>query len=139
MPRTLAGFVPLLAVLVLALPGNTVAGPPEGVSGKMTLLRDEVVEGLRKCLREKDQVKRLEMLDRLARTRDPRVAVSLAELAWKPTSYVHRADSDELARGAETLLMYTYFPYAFHRCEDPKRTWDEKGGDLRRRAKQLPQ
>ena len=50
MPRTnfAAGMLPLFAVLAVALslPGKAVAGPPEGVSGKMVF--DEVAEGLRR-------------------------------------------------------------------------------------------
>ena len=47
MPRkTSASVLPLLAVLALALPGKAVAGPPEGVSGKMVL--DEAADGLRR-------------------------------------------------------------------------------------------
>ena len=75
MPRMFA-VVPLL-VLALSLPGKAIAGPPEGVSGKMVL--DEVADGLRKYRKEKDAVKRLRLLERLATTRDPRVAIVLVE------------------------------------------------------------
>jgi hypothetical protein len=79
------------------------------------------------------------MLGRLAETSDPRVAVALAELAWHKGDYFHRSDScDDAALTAEVLLMQKYFPGSARLGDDTKRIWDQKGGDLRRRAAQLP-
>ena len=65
MPRMFAGLLPpLFAVLALLTPNRAVAGPPEGVSGKMVL--DEVADGLRQYRKEKDQGKRVKLLERLA-------------------------------------------------------------------------
>ena len=69
MPRaTFAAAFPLLAVLavVLALPGKAVAGPPEGVSGKMVLTPDEVADGLRRYRHALDPATRLALMQKLA-------------------------------------------------------------------------
>ena len=139
MPRTFAGFVPpLLAVLALTLSGTAIAGPPEGVSGKMVLLDDPVADVLRKCLREKDRDKRLEMLSKLVPSGDPRVAVALATIAWKQEGPFRRS-GDKYRRAAADLLLVNYLHIPFILSDDEaKRCWEEKGEDLRRRAKQLP-
>ena len=85
---TFAAVLPLLTVLALTLPGEAIAGPPEGVSGKMVL--DEVAEGLRRFRRDEDWIKRLRLLERLAPTQDPRVAVLLGELTEQ-----HIKEADE--------------------------------------------
>ena len=81
MPQKLADFVLPLAVtlLALSLPGKAVAGPPEGVSGKMVLLRDDITDGLRKYRKEKELGKRIVWLEKLAPTQDPREAIALGE------------------------------------------------------------
>jgi hypothetical protein len=84
MPRkTLAAVLPLLAVLVALTAGKTVARPPEGVSGRMVLLPDLVADGLREYRRETDVGRQFEWLDKLASTRDPRVAVALGEVGLR--------------------------------------------------------
>ena len=89
MPRTTLGAVLPLLVLALALPGKAVAGPPEGVSGKMVLVCDEVAAWCRQFRRERDDETRMTLLGRLKRIDDPRVAVVLGrtwEKTGKPTS-----------------------------------------------------
>jgi hypothetical protein len=79
MPRKTFAAVPLfLAVLALTLPGKAVAGPPEGVSGKMVL--DEVADGLRKYRHETNLHRRQVWLVKLAPSRDLRVSVALTPL-----------------------------------------------------------
>ncbi len=75
MPRAFAAALPLLATLAMLSPGKALAGPPQGVSGKMVL--DEVSEGLRKYRRETDGKKRIKWLTKLAPSRDPRVKAAL--------------------------------------------------------------
>jgi hypothetical protein len=58
MPRTLFALPLTLALLAGLAPGNALAGPPEGVSGKMEFV-DEVAAGLRAYGRETDELKRL--------------------------------------------------------------------------------
>ncbi|HEX5271203.1 MAG TPA: hypothetical protein VFW33_11970 [Gemmataceae bacterium] len=146
MPRTFAAAV-LLATLALLPPGKAVAGPPEGVSGKMVLRTDPIAEGLRRCHQVEDRGKRLELLEKLAATEDPRVAVALAELAWKRSGYFQPPGGDEFRRVAESMLRKHYLrepSFGFNEpslgvnAEQGKRLWDEKGADLRRRAAQLP-
>ena len=81
MPRKLADFVLPLTVMLLALtlPGNAVAGPPEKIHEKLVF--DEVADGLRKYRKETDPEKRMERLEKLARSRDPRVAIVLASIS----------------------------------------------------------
>jgi hypothetical protein len=128
MPRMFA-VVPLL-VLALSLPGKAIAGPPEGVSGKMVL--DEVADGLRKYRKEKDAVKRLRLLEKLAPTRDPRVAIVLVEA---------RPSASRL--GQEGILLIDYFIKGtrFHSGNTVwvDGWWEANEVELRRRAKQLPQ
>jgi hypothetical protein len=59
MPGKTFAIIALLVFVVLALvlPGQAVAGPPEGMSGKMVF--DEVADGLRKYRKEEDEEKRM--------------------------------------------------------------------------------
>ena len=127
MPRTFAGFVLLLAMLALALPGRAVAGPPEGVSGKMMF--DEVADGLRKYRKKKDVEKRYKMLEKLAPTKDARVAIAIMEAG--------RADFRVYRLLAEFFVQGTRFEEGsrYHLGD----WWTANEADLRRRAKQLPQ
>jgi hypothetical protein len=139
MPRTFAAAV-LLALLALLPSKKALAGPPEGASGRMVLRTDPIAEGLRRCRREKDRDKRLELLRKLADTQDPRVAVALAEFAWKRVGYFQLGGDDGFRSGAAWLLRTRYLselPVFFDETEC-KRLWNEKGADLRRRAAQLP-
>jgi hypothetical protein len=132
MPRkTFAAVLPFLAVLALLSPGMAVAGPPEGVSGKMVY--DEVADGLRKYRKEKDCQKRLQWMVKLAPTRDPRVAIALVE--------AHPAGSTCMVQ--EDILLMDYFVRGtrFHHGDSMyvDGWWEANEADVRRRAKQLPQ
>jgi hypothetical protein len=131
MLKTFAGFMPpLLAVLALLSPERAVAGPPEGASGKMVF--DEVADGLRKYRKETEWRKRTRWLEKLAPTRDPRVAIALVE--------AHPAGSTVMVR--EDLLLMDYFVRGtrFHRGDSMNVDgwWEANEADLRRRAAQLP-
>jgi hypothetical protein len=142
MPKTFAAVL-LLAVLALALPGKAVAGPPEGISGRMVF--DEVGDWLKKYQKENDEGKRVKWLRRLAPTRDPRVAVVLSEAYFgrRPTN--GRTDSRyyivlevllfEFVRGTK----YQSRSREGNVVYDLSSWWHENEADLRRRAKQLPQ
>jgi hypothetical protein len=58
------------------LPGQALAGPPEGVSGRMVL--DEVAIWVGQYRKADDDV-RMAMLKKLRRANDPRIAVELVE------------------------------------------------------------
>jgi hypothetical protein len=126
-----AFVLPLLPVLVLALPGKVVAGPPEGVSGKLVL--DKVEDGLRNYRRKKDSERRIMWLRKLAPTHDPRVAIVLGEAM---------DTNDSVGCEAELLLLYYYVPRPAGSIVGGDWVhpwWDKNEADLRRRAKQLPQ
>ena len=125
----------LLLVLALALPA--LAGPPEGVSGKM-VFTDEVAEGLRKYRQEKDATHRLAWLEKLAPLRDPRVAIALGDAM---DSAEDRAGAHSLAQHAAALLndFYAHPPGFVSGPFFPEIWWEMHKADLRRRAKQLPQ
>jgi hypothetical protein len=133
MPRTL--LLLLFAVLALLLQGRAVfAGPPEGVSGAMTL--DEVAEGLRRYRKETDPEKRIRWLEKLAPTRDPRVGVALGETFGQEPEAVWYC--------ATQLVIRYYFTEPVANPEfDPgpktDRWWKQNEADLRRRARELPQ
>ena len=143
MPRTtFATVLPLLAVLALSLPGEAIAGPPEGISGRMVF--DEVGDGLKKYQKEKDEGKRVKWLRRLAPTRDPRVAVVLSEAYFgrRPNG---RTDSRYYIVLEVLLFEFVRGTKYQSRSRDGNVVyvlsswWDENEADLRRRAKQLPQ
>ena len=124
-----------LALLALLAPWPAVAGPPEGVSGRMAF--DEVAEGLRKYGKETDREKRIRWLRKLAPTGDVRVAVALGD-AWGDTD-------GGLGTIAQNLLAEHYCP----KGDEPKSHgamtwgrvtdwWKKNEADLRRRAKELP-
>ena len=133
-----------VVVLLFAQPGNSVAGPPEAASGKMVL--DEVADGLRQYGRQKDPAKRMRWLAMLAHTKDPRVALALADIA---NLRVADGYSEELRQFAITALAEQFLspaPPAIKRPGDwsSMTQWRvgvwllEHEDDLRRRAKQLP-
>jgi hypothetical protein len=116
---------PALAALALLLPAPAVAGPPEGVSGRMVF--DEVTDALRRYHRETDDDKRIAWLERLAPARDPRVALLIWEYPpdeISPSQYI----------GLRRLLLRYYVP----RGESLGHWWRANEADLRRRAKELP-
>jgi hypothetical protein len=139
MLRTFAGFVLLLALLALMIP-TAGAGPPEGVSGKMVF--DEVWNGLRQYRREKDSEKRIRWLERLAPTRDPRVAVLLGGEMSVDAVVVGGVIDLPAEAWASCRLLGRYFlpPQSDeHPGPEVQAWWEKNEADLRRRAKQLPQ
>jgi hypothetical protein len=129
MPRTFAG----LMLLVLVLPGRAVAGPPEGVSGKMVL--DGVADGLRRYQKETDPEKRMGWLRRLAPNRDPRVTVALGE-AMKPAR-------GKLAIAAGCLMWRHHMSPLYRKSATPNfveaaEWWVDVEPLLRASARQLP-
>jgi hypothetical protein len=109
------------------------AGPPGGPAGEMVF--DTVADGLRRYRQEKDPEKRIRGLEKLAATRDPRVAVALHELA-------NDLSETERVRIEATFLLARKFIYGsrfdwggeVHTGE----WWKANEAELRRRAKQLP-
>jgi hypothetical protein len=126
MPRTLTAAV-RLAALALLLPGKAVAGPPEGASGKMVY--DGVADGLRQYRSEKDQDRRYEWLERLAPTKDPRVAIVLYEAA-KEDNRLDSLLAEFFVAGTPFQRGTRYYVTDW---------WEANEANLRRRAKQLPQ
>jgi hypothetical protein len=114
-----------LPLLLAGLP--VVAGPPERPAGRMAF--DEVADGLRRYRRERDPQRRRELLQKLAPTRDPRVAVAMGEvLAGSGCPY------PEIA-----FLAEYYLPESKRGSTDS--VWDwwrENEADLRRRARDFP-
>ncbi len=127
MPRTLSVLV-LVVTLVPVRP--VVAGPPAGVSGKLVL--DEVADGLRKYGREKDLARRAQLLQRLAPTTDPRVAVALGEAMDDP--------NDWMAGFAAMMLLEYYCQETpcFGLWGTVRPWWEKHQTDLRRWARLLP-
>jgi hypothetical protein len=124
----------LVALALLAtLAPPAFAGPPDGVSGRMVL--DEVADGLRRYHKETDETRRVEWLWKLARTRDPRVAVALGE-AMRNGQY------DRVRLHACWAIEACYsrnlpgFPY--NSIREAQRWWNANEADLRRRAQELP-
>jgi hypothetical protein len=151
MPRTFAA-AGLLAVLAVLPPGEAVAGPPEVVSGKMVL--DEVADGLRRYRRVKDEGKRVECLEKLALSRDVRVAVALGEYLDGERDKPDYLEGDSRER-CSLVARLLYLHYTDRKDVDPEKKlsdffrrdleeatghfwWRENEADLRRRAKQLP-
>jgi hypothetical protein len=134
MPRTV--FV--LALFVLPGPAPVVlAGPPEGASGKMVLYEatDTVTYGLRQYWKEPDPRRRKSLLESLAATRDPRIAVLLGVEATGGCGWGYEL--------GVTLLGKYYAPLRTPEDRlDPRHAglkwWYDNEADLRRRVKQLP-
>ena len=129
-PFILPAAVAFLAGLV---PGNAVAGPPEGVSGRMAF--DEVVDGLRKYQKEKDDDKRIRRLEALGPTRHPRVALAIGELCREGGELTGRARYVSLTSVLARLLLERHFVPPGCDVED---WWDANEAGLRRRARELP-
>jgi hypothetical protein len=129
-----------LAVLLLGVlaPGHPAhAGPPEGVSGAMVL--DEVADGLRRYRMARTPQASMTLLRRLAPTRDPRVAVALADAAVGDNSPLTGSGRQHAA----WLLMRHYIPegewlYGAKYTATAQAWWQRSEADLRRRAKELP-
>jgi hypothetical protein len=134
-----------LLVLALLSPGAAVAGPPEGVSGKLKTASDEVSEGLRGYRKEKSPEKRLARLQKLAATGDPRVALALVDAA-------NNQNGDDLDCEAADVLWWYYAspdaanhrPVANPDIVSPppgkgfRTWWKANEADIRRRAARLP-
>jgi hypothetical protein len=77
-----------MALLALLAPAPAIAGPPEGVSGRMVF--DKVADRLQAYRKVKDDQKRAEWIRSLARIKEPWVYVVLGE-ALDDTAYVVRS------------------------------------------------
>ena len=144
MPKRQFVLRSLFAVSLLPLLSLTqaIAGPPEGVSGKMVL--DEVADGLRRYQMEKDEERRTTWLWRLSKYHDLRVAVVMGEALSDPSEEVQFAASVGLlmCRGGPVVHRRqwanpTLFQVEWMECA--KEYWRQGETELRRRAKQLPQ
>jgi hypothetical protein len=122
--RPLAVVVLLFPVLALLSPKEAVAGPPEGMSGAMKL--DKVEDGLRQYRKAKSPVVRLRWLEKLAPTRDPRVAVALGEAL---DNFENQPDVGNAA--VRAILRY------YTDETSPNRWWRWNKADLRRQAQHL--
>ncbi len=80
MPFAVSLSLVAVLALALALPGKAVAGPPEGVSGRMVL--DEIEYGLWKFRTEKNERKRIWWLDRLVALDRSNATNSWQRLRW---------------------------------------------------------
>jgi hypothetical protein len=124
------GAVALLAALALVPPGKADTGPT-GAAGTMVL--DEVADGLRRYRRETDPQLRVRWLEKLAPTRDPRVAVAL----WE-------ADCEDGAIKATAVRLLGSCFVEGTRFEhlqyyDVGGWWKANEAGIRRRVAQLPQ
>ncbi len=136
--RSPFAFVALLAVLaVLAVESHrAVGGPPEGVSGRMAF--DAVGPGLDSYRKEKDPEKRLKMLEKLAPTRDARVAALLGRYLEGPDLDLERAEV-----ALDLLGRYYVLGRSYASSSQPARDkvilwWQEHKADLWRPAQNLP-
>ena len=136
MLRTFATAVMLLALLTLPLPDMAVAGPPEKVPGAMAF--DGVGPGLDRYGKEKDPEKRLKMLEKLAPTRDPRVAVLLGGYLEGPDLDLELASAAIDVLGRYYVLGRSYLPSSRPARDRVIIWWYEHKADLRCRAQQPP-
>jgi hypothetical protein len=123
----------LLLALLLLLPGQALAGPPEGVSGRMAL--DEAADGLRQYRREADSRRRADCLKRLAPTGDPRAAVALGEALSDRSQPVSAAACDGLVDHYAPRALLEQFGERWLTARQWLRVNE---AELRRRAKELP-
>jgi len=132
------GALLALPVLVLLMPGqSTHAGPPDASSGAMVL--DEVADGLLRYRKEREVGARVKLLQRLAPTRDPRVAIALAQVAVDPELPL----GERGRQHAAFFLMEHYIPrdqwvYDAKYSVTAARWWEANEADLRRQARQQP-
>jgi hypothetical protein len=133
--RPLAVVVVLFVVLALLSPKEAVAGAPEKVPGAMKF--DTVADGLLRYHKETDQAKRIRWLEKLAPTRDPRVAVALGEMMNGDQSF---------GRVSAAFLMFDHYvphdgenkPNALVVVRQAYEWWSKNEHDLSRRASQTP-
>jgi hypothetical protein len=125
--------LPLLALLGTAPP--VVAGPPEGVSGRMVL--HELTDKLTRLRVEKHTKRKLALVKELGPVRDARVRVALMEIILK----AERADP--------LLIDVSLLLYQYHIPDNDRisltaidwtlcrQWWERHEADVRRRAAQL--
>jgi hypothetical protein len=131
--------------LALLSQGRALPGPPERATGKLMLVSDDVLEGLRNYRQEKDPKKRLAWLQTFGATGDPRVALALVDAA-------NNQNGDDLdCEAADVLWWYYASPdAASHRgransdvVSPPpgkgfRPWWKANEADVHRRAARLP-
>ena len=120
-----------VVVILFAQPGNSVAGPPEKISGVMVF--DEVADGLRKYRQETDTGRRIRRLEKLALTRDPRVAIVLGDLLG--------STDRETQIYAAGIIDRHFHPFVYQGIGilvlQARVWWMDNQADLRRRAEQI--
>jgi hypothetical protein len=119
----------LTALLLLSHMPTLNAGPPERPSG--TFVVDEMADGLRRYRKETEPELRVRWLEKLAPSRDPRVAIAL----WE-------ADCEDRAvKSAAVRLLGGYFVegtrFEHLQYYDVGGWWKANEADIRRAA-QLP-
>jgi hypothetical protein len=134
-------FAAALFPVLAQPPHQAVAGPPEGVPGKMAF--DEVADGLRRYRAEKDRGRRVTWLWRLGKCSDLRVAVAMGDALSDPSEEVRYAAAAGLwmCRTGQTLHRRPWAnPTLFQveRLEWAKDYWRQCEDVLRRRAAQPP-
>jgi hypothetical protein len=127
----------MLVLLAVLTPTNAIAGPPEGVSGRIVL--DDVADGLRRYRKEKDPEKGLLWLEVLARTQDVRVEVVLGELREAGVAKGASGEVNRLGFAAHCLLQKHYGLSIYKTDKEMRKWWRDNEADLHRRAKQLAQ
>jgi hypothetical protein len=139
--RIAACHFPILAALALVPLGSSAAGPSTGVSERTA---DDVGDGLRMYLFEKDPRRRLALLEVLAPTADPRVVLALVNAA-------NNRNGDDLdCEAADLIWWYFACPNAARHRRLPDREvipappgqgfrlwWALNEADVRRRATRL--
>jgi hypothetical protein len=149
MPKTLFAGLLTLALLAGLSPGEAVAGPPERASGKIVV--DKVADDILRYRKARSLADRIAWLERMAPTRDPRVAIALWETYvtgakwWQQDTPSDKRDEKELSYKA-TFLLYVEFVRGGGPIDggtlgigaDVGEWWKNNEADLRRRAKQLP-
>jgi len=135
-PRLALLALPLLALLLPMPPLPAIAGPPEGVSGRMAL--DEVADGLRRYRVAPTPEAKVAWLKRLAPSRDPRVAVALGEAATGHDPEVSRWTIGLAYRNYDLNVSVESESGASVISRLVLKWWQENEADLRRRAARLP-
>jgi hypothetical protein len=130
MMRALHVILPVVALSLFLMPAKAVAELPDEGSGQMVV--DEVCEGLRQYRKEADWEKSRTLLQKLAPTRDPRVAVVLVEDMFK---------SEQRFATCFLLLVEHYVPGGLNpsSADQMMDWWKKNEADLRHQAEKLPQ
>jgi hypothetical protein len=122
----------LLVASLLLLPGQALAGPPEGVSGRMV---EEVAEGLKRYRKETDEWERLTCLRKLVPTHDPRVAILLYQIRESPSESGAMQQAASMALALHFLKGTRFLHDGDYYFDE---WWEANKGDLHRRASRLP-